>query len=74
MKLRTHRSTALAVLAIAATAAGVVIAAPADAVARLRLAEGDLQAVGRIRVIEYVEAESIGVAEIELDTEPATEA
>ncbi|MBN9610058.1 MAG: hypothetical protein BGO26_04750 [Actinobacteria bacterium 69-20] len=29
MKLRTHRSTALAVLAIAATAAGVVIAAPA---------------------------------------------
>ncbi|MDL9979589.1 valine--tRNA ligase [Microbacterium candidum] len=53
--------------------ARVVIAAPADAIARLRLAEGDLKAVGRIRVIEYVEADAIGVAEIELAPEPVAE-
>jgi valyl-tRNA synthetase len=54
--------------------ARVVIAAPAEAIARLRMAEGDLQAVGRIRTVEYVEADTVGVAEIELAAEPATEA
>ncbi|MEN8602949.1 valine--tRNA ligase [Microbacterium rhizosphaerae] len=54
--------------------ARVVIAAPADAIERLRLAEGDLRAVGRIRAVDYIEADSIAVAEIELAPEPVTEA
>ena len=44
----------------------VTIAAPADAVAALRLAEGDLRAVGRIAEIRYTEAEALQVTEIEL--------
>jgi valyl-tRNA synthetase len=52
----------------------VVIGAPADAIERLRLAEGDLRAVGRIRAVDYIEADSIAVAEIELAPEPVTEA
>jgi valyl-tRNA synthetase len=54
--------------------ARVVIGAPADAIERLRLAEGDLRAVGRIRAVDYIEADSIAVAEIELAPEPVTEA
>jgi valyl-tRNA synthetase len=53
--------------------ARVVIAAPAGAIERLRLAEGDLRAVGRIRAVDYIEADAIGVAEIELAPEPVTE-
>ncbi|WP_109211184.1 MULTISPECIES: valine--tRNA ligase [Microbacterium] len=44
----------------------VTIAAPADAVAALRLAEGDLRAVGRIAEIRYADAETLAVTDIEL--------
>ncbi|GAA3626354.1 valine--tRNA ligase [Microbacterium awajiense] len=43
-----------------------VIAAPADAIETLKLAEGDLRAVGRIEDIEYVVADALSVTEIEL--------
>ncbi|WP_203579581.1 valine--tRNA ligase [Microbacterium hibisci] len=44
----------------------VMIAAPADAIAALRLAEGDLRAVGRIAEIRYADAETLAVTDIEL--------
>ncbi|MBN9194975.1 MAG: valine--tRNA ligase [Microbacterium sp.] len=47
--------------------ARVVIAAPAATIERLRLAEGDLKAVGRIALIEYVESDQVAVRDIELD-------
>jgi valyl-tRNA synthetase len=46
--------------------AAVTIAGPAAAVEALRLAEGDLKAVGRIADVRYAEADSISVTEIEL--------
>ncbi len=46
--------------------ARVTIAAPAASVALLRLAEGDLKAVGRIAEIEYADAATIAVSAIEL--------
>jgi valyl-tRNA synthetase len=47
------------------------IAAPAAAVALLRLAEGDLKAVGRIDEITYADAETIVVSGIELAAQEA---
>jgi valyl-tRNA synthetase len=44
----------------------VTIGAPADAIAALRLAEGDLKAVGRIAEIRYDEADALSVTDIEL--------
>jgi len=44
----------------------VTIAAPVDAIAALRLAEGDLKAVGRIAEIRYEEADALSVTEIVL--------
>ena len=44
----------------------VVLGAPADRLAALRLAEGDLKAVGRIMDLTYVEAADTAVVEIEL--------
>ncbi len=46
--------------------ARAVLAGPAAALEALRLAEGDLKAVGRIAEIEYVEADAVSVTEIEL--------
>ena len=43
-----------------------VIAGPAASVAALKLAEGDLKAVGRIADIQYADADALSVAEIEL--------
>ncbi|MBN9169674.1 MAG: valine--tRNA ligase, partial [Microbacterium sp.] len=47
--------------------ARAVIAAPGATIERLRLAEGDLKAVGRIALIEYVESDQVAVRDIELD-------
>ncbi len=47
------------------------IAAPHAVVASLRLAEGDLKAVGRIAEITYADAETTTVAEIELAPQEA---
>ena len=44
----------------------VTIAGPGAALDALRLAEGDLKAVGRIAEIRYVDAEAISVTDIEL--------
>ncbi|WP_029145414.1 valine--tRNA ligase [Microbacterium luticocti] len=44
----------------------VTIAGPADVVAAIRLAEGDLKAVGRIAEITYAEADELTVSDIEL--------
>lgn len=44
----------------------VMIAAPAASVAALRLAEGDLKAVGRIGEIEWADADTTTVSDIEL--------
>ena len=44
----------------------VTISAPADAIAALRLAEGDLKAVGRIAEVRYEEADVLSVTDIEL--------
>jgi valyl-tRNA synthetase len=46
--------------------ARVTISGPEASVAALRLAEGDLKAVGRIAEIEYLDAETLAVADIEL--------
>jgi valyl-tRNA synthetase len=46
--------------------ARVTIAGPEASVAALRLAEGDLKAVGRIDEIQYTDAEALAVADIEL--------
>ncbi|WP_243074959.1 valine--tRNA ligase [Microbacterium sp. SS28] len=46
--------------------ARLTIAAPAASVAALQLAEGDLKAVGRIAEIEYTDAETTTVSDIEL--------
>ncbi|WES65304.1 valine--tRNA ligase [Microbacter sp. GSS18] len=46
--------------------AHATIAAPAAAITALRLAEGDLKAVGRIAEIVFVEGDAIGVAQIDL--------
>ena len=46
--------------------ARVVIAAPQPTIAALRLAEGDLKAVGRIAEIEFADAEATTVSDIEL--------
>ncbi|GAA3770342.1 valine--tRNA ligase [Microbacterium kribbense] len=51
--------------------AHVRIAAPADALAAIRLAEGDLKAVGRIDEIAYAEAAEISVTDIELAAQEA---
>jgi valyl-tRNA synthetase len=51
--------------------ARVVIGGPADAVARLRLAEGDLRAVGRIEAVEYEEQPEIGILSVELAAQEA---
>ncbi|WP_460773557.1 valine--tRNA ligase [Microbacterium sp. GXF7504] len=51
--------------------ARLVLAAPADAADALRLAEGDLKAVGRIQELRIAEAESITVTEIELAPQEA---
>ncbi|GAA3209849.1 valine--tRNA ligase [Microbacterium terregens] len=45
----------------------MTIAAPAESVALIRLAEGDLKAVGRIAEITYTDAEAIAVSGIELE-------
>ncbi|HBR88847.1 MAG TPA: valine--tRNA ligase, partial [Microbacterium sp.] len=44
----------------------LVLGAPADRLEALRLAEGDLKAVGRIEDLTYVEATETTVVEIEL--------
>ena len=46
--------------------ARVTISAPEASVALLRLAEGDLKAVGRIAEVEYADAAAIAVTAIEL--------
>jgi len=46
--------------------ASITIGAPAATVERLRTAEGDLKAVGRIDTITYTDADSTTVASIEL--------
>nr|BFF11574.1 hypothetical protein GCM10025699_28770 [Microbacterium flavescens] len=46
--------------------ARVTIAGPAASLDALRLAEGDLKAVGRIAEIEYAEADALAVTAIEL--------
>ena len=46
--------------------ARAVLAGPAAALDALRLAEGDLKAVGRIAEIEYADADAVSVTEIEL--------
>jgi valyl-tRNA synthetase len=46
--------------------ARVTIAGPEDALAAIRLAEGDLKAVGRIAEASYAAADNLGVAAIEL--------
>lgn len=48
-----------------AAVARLVLGAPAEAAASLRLAEGDLKAVGRIEELSIVEAETIRVVELE---------
>lgn len=45
-----------------------VIAAPADAVALLEAAAGDLRAVGRIDTLEFASAEALEVRDVELAT------
>ncbi len=47
------------------------ITAPADAVERLRLAEGDLRAVGRIGAISYAEGDELAVGDIVLAPQEA---
>jgi len=49
----------------------LVLGAPAEAAAALRLAEGDLKAVGRIQDLVIVDAETIAVREIELAPQEA---
>ncbi|GAA5198325.1 valine--tRNA ligase [Microbacterium jejuense] len=49
-----------------AQVARAVIAGPAASLAVLKLAEGDLQAVGRIAEIEYADADTLAVTAIEL--------
>ncbi|MEN2740814.1 valine--tRNA ligase [Microbacterium sp. X-17] len=44
----------------------LVLGAPAATIAALRLAEGDLRAVGRISEITFVEADAVTIVEIEL--------
>ncbi len=51
--------------------ARVTIAAPAASMAALRLAEGDLKAVGRIGEITYADAEATAVTAIELTPQEA---
>jgi len=51
--------------------ARLVLGAPAEAAAALRLAEGDLKAVGRIQDLVIVDAETIAVREIELAPQEA---
>jgi len=46
--------------------AHVTIAGPADVIAAIRLAEGDLKAVGRIAEVSYAEADELTVSDIEL--------
>lgn len=48
-----------------------VIAGPASSVAALKLAEGDLKAVGRIADIQYADADALSVTEIELAAQEA---
>ncbi|QHC59004.1 valine--tRNA ligase [Rathayibacter sp. VKM Ac-2760] len=48
-----------------------VVTAPAELVASLRLAAGDLAAVGRIAALDFAEGDALAVA-IELETEPTT--
>jgi len=49
-----------------AEVARAVIAGPAASLALIRLAEGDLRAVGRIAAIEYADADTLAVTAIEL--------
>jgi valyl-tRNA synthetase len=49
----------------------MTIAAPAEAIAALKLAEGDLRAVGRIAEITYTDAVSTTVVDIELAPQEA---
>nr|WP_274635663.1 valine--tRNA ligase [Microbacterium bovistercoris] len=51
--------------------AHVTIAGPADVVAAIRLAEGDLKAVGRIDEIAYAEADVLAVTDIQLTAQEA---
>jgi valyl-tRNA synthetase len=51
--------------------AHVTIAGPAELVAAIRLAEGDLKAVGRIAEIAYAEADELTVSEITLAPQEA---
>jgi valyl-tRNA synthetase len=51
--------------------AHVTIAGPADLIAAIRLAEGDLKAVGRIAEIAYAEADELAVSDIELAPQEA---
>jgi len=48
-----------------------VIAGPAASLALLKLAEGDLKAVGRIAEIEYADADTLAVTAIELAPQEA---
>jgi valyl-tRNA synthetase len=50
-------------------ARSAVVTAPAELVASLRLAAGDLAAVGRIAALDFAEGDALTV-EIELETEP----
>jgi valyl-tRNA synthetase len=51
--------------------ARAVIAAPAATLEALKLAEGDLKAVGRIERIEYADADAVSVTDIQLATQEA---
>ena len=52
--------------------ARLTIAGPAATIAAIRLAEGDLRAVGRIAEVQYADAETLVVSDVELT--PAEEA
>lgn len=49
----------------------IVVAGPAEAVDAVRLAEGDLKAVGRIAEIAYVEGDAIAVSDVVLTPQEA---
>ena len=49
-------------------ARAAVVTAPADLIASLRLAAGDIAAVGRIAALDFAEGATLSV-EIELETE-----
>ena len=51
--------------------ARITVGAPAAAIEALRLAEGDLRAVGRIAEVAYAEADATAVVDIELEQQGA---